>query len=137
MLDMSADVDGGGRLDGPRVELGLELELEREAGVIVGGLRCLVVQRTASDQLRHALLQSVDVEALRGLLPAPPRVLWRRVAGLCGDAVVPVYRALQSTLGEDVERLATLFAEMEAAGAGALDEVGRVVVSSDVSNRTA
>ena len=139
--DVDANVDGGARLDGPVVELGLGLE--QEAGVIVGGLGCRVVQRPVSDQLRHALLQSVDVEALRGLLPARPRVPWRRIAGLCGDAVVPVYRALQSTLGEDVEHLAALFAEMEmemegaaGAGAGAVDEVGRVVVSSDVSNRT-
>ena len=137
--DVDANVDGGARLDGPVVELGLGLE--QEAGVIVGGLGCRVVQRPVSDQLRHALLQSVDVEALRGLLRARPRIPWRRIAGLCGDAVVPVYRALQSTLGEDVEHLAALFAEMEmemeaAADAGALDEVGRGAVSSDVSNRT-
>ncbi|KAA1471398.1 hypothetical protein DENSPDRAFT_744430, partial [Dentipellis sp. KUC8613] len=60
---------------------------------------------------------SLNVEVLYSMLPAVPHVSvhvpWRRMAGLCGGTLEPVYRAVQNTLGEDVENIAQLLAALD------------------------
>ncbi|EPQ60134.1 hypothetical protein GLOTRDRAFT_134880 [Gloeophyllum trabeum ATCC 11539] len=55
---------------------------------------------------------TVDLDALRELVPGKPNIPWRRVVGACEETLFPVYRKLQDTLSHDVDHLAHLFSEM-------------------------
>jgi hypothetical protein len=57
--------------------------------------------------------QSVDVDALKALVPPLPNVRWRAVAGMCGQAISPMYKSIQNMLHEDSEHVARLFSELE------------------------
>ena len=46
------------------------------------------------------------------LLPSPD-FPWRRVAGVCGQTISPVYKGIQDMLNEDVENVTRLLYELE------------------------
>ncbi|KAI0323093.1 hypothetical protein OF83DRAFT_1090691 [Amylostereum chailletii] len=57
---------------------------------------------------------SINVEAVYAFfLPAPPRLPWREVAGVCGGALAPVCRAVQATVQSEFDTMAHFFAELE------------------------
>jgi hypothetical protein len=57
--------------------------------------------------------QSIDANALSALLPST-EFPWRRMAGLCGQTIRPVYKNIQTLLNEDVENITRLLYELEA-----------------------
>ncbi len=44
-----------------------------------------------------------------------PQLAWSSVSVICSRTLTPVYHALSATLHDDVEQLAQLFADLEAA----------------------
>ncbi|KAI1794017.1 hypothetical protein LXA43DRAFT_999363 [Ganoderma leucocontextum] len=60
---------------------------------------------------------NLNVEELCQLVWPLPQLAWNRVSDICTCTVTPVYNALSSTLHDDVEQLAQLFADMEVATA--------------------
>ena len=57
--------------------------------------------------------QSIDVNALSTLFPST-EFPWRRLAGLCGQTIRPMYKSIQTLLNEDVENVTRLLYELEA-----------------------
>ncbi|KAH7922851.1 hypothetical protein BV22DRAFT_1037037 [Leucogyrophana mollusca] len=55
---------------------------------------------------------SVDVDVLASLI-LPHDLSWRRVAGLCGRTISPVYKGLQSMVQDDFNHVARLLYELE------------------------
>ncbi|KAI0639880.1 hypothetical protein C8Q77DRAFT_1083372 [Trametes polyzona] len=58
-------------------------------------------------------LLSVNVEDVYQLVRPLPHLAWSRVSDLCSRTITPVYHALSTTLHDDVEQLARLFADLE------------------------
>ena len=56
--------------------------------------------------------QVVDVQYLRGLMSVPDTASWWRVAGMCGQAISPVYRGIQGILMEDIDRVAEVLSQV-------------------------
>jgi hypothetical protein len=54
-------------------------------------------------------LYSIDINTLSAFLPSP----WRRVASVCGQAISPIYKTVQSILNEDLEHVAGFSSELE------------------------
>lgn len=45
-------------------------------------------------------------------MPVPDTASWWRVAGMCGQAISPVYRGIQGILMEDIDRVAEVLSQV-------------------------
>ncbi|KAH9858275.1 hypothetical protein C2E23DRAFT_803336 [Lenzites betulinus] len=70
-------------------------------------------QCSASGEERELL--SLNVEDVYGLVRPLPHLAWSSVADICARTLTPVCNALSTTLYDDVEQLAQLFADLETA----------------------